>query len=145
MLQLPIFNQVSHGFRSVRIPNGALGAGVNISPAVNEIWSPSSIFFTLHTSLAVADRFLIVAIGDTPNFGFKFQSSVPIFATQFRNVNLFVGANPEYPVDPNASWQISIPHDTFVQFPNYITLGGQGLDVNDQFTGININFRLWTL
>lgn len=145
MLQLPLFNQVAHGFRSVRIPNGALGAAVDVAPAVNEIWSPVSIFFTLHASLAVADRFLIVAIGDTPNFGFKFQSASAIFATQFRKINLFVGANPEYPVDPNASWQIPIPFDTFVQYPNYISLGGQSLDVNDQFTGININFRLWTL
>lgn len=139
----PTFNQMIHGFRSVRIPNGALGAGVDIVVPVNEIWSPISIYFTLSCSAAAADRFLIVSIGDTPNYGFRLQDSHAITASQDRKINLFPAATPETPVGVNASWQFPIPPNCFVQYPYHIGLAGMSLDANDQFTAININIRTW--
>jgi len=143
MNAIPAFNQLIHGFKSIRIPNGALGAAVDIQIPINEIWSPISLYFTLNCSAAVGNRFLIFVLGDTPNYGYRYQDSHAIVADQIRKINLFQGATPETPADINASWQFPLPINSFVGYPNNITLGFQGFDVNDQFTGININTRTW--
>lgn len=143
-MNLPAFNQTVFGFRSERIANGALGAGVNIDVPVNEIWSPISVYATLATSPIAGDRMIGIQIGRTAFQGFRFVDDHAIVASSDRAINFFQGAHQITPALSWATWQFPIPIDSFVQYPNNIALLIYNADANDQWQNIYINFRVWS-
>jgi hypothetical protein len=143
-MNLPAFNQLVYGFRSERIANGALGAGVDIDVPINEIWSPISIYATLATSVIAGDRMIGLQIGRTAYQGFRFVDDHAIAASSDRAINFFQGAHPVTPALGWATWQFPIPIDSFVEYPNHISLLIYNADANDQWQNIYINFRVWS-